>query len=81
MKLPIVSNVPAIFDKGTRWLEEFKNAVTDSFKMVHDYDVLYVEPDKLKIGMVRYFGAAVAATAIASEGLWVYQSTGWVKAT
>lgn len=77
MKLPILSNVPAIFDKGTRWLEEFKNAVVDSFKTVHDYDVLYVEPDKLKIGMVRYFGAAVSGTTIAYAGLWQYTAIGW----
>lgn len=81
MKIPILSNVPVAIESISRWLEEFKNLVVDSFKTVHDYDVLYVEPAKLSIGMVRYFGAAVAATAITSEGLWVYQSTGWVKAT
>lgn len=80
MKLPIISNVPVLFDKGTRWLEEFKNAVTDSFKMVHDYDVLYVEPDKLKLAWFVIL-VLLQQTAIASEGLWVYQSTGWVKAT
>lgn len=80
MKLPILQNVPNALEAVTRWLDEFRTLVVESFKTVHDYDILYVEPSKLSIGMVRYFGAAVAGTTIAHEGLWQYTSDGWKEA-
>ena len=35
-------------------------------------------PEKVQAGRVYYFSQAIDAT-ITSEGLWMYQSTGWVK--
>lgn len=35
-------------------------------------------PEKVTAGRVYYFSQAIDAT-ITSEGLWMYQSTGWVK--
>lgn len=77
MKLPVLSNVPAAIESIRRWLEEFRTLVVESFKTVHDYDVIYVEPAKLTVGMVRYFGAAVSGTTIAHAGLWQYTASGW----
>ena len=39
---------------------------------------LYTVPDKLQVGRVYYFGAAVLPN-ISAEGLYVYKSTGWVQ--
>ena len=63
-----------------RWLIKFIYEVSQAFTLVDDLDVLYAVPAKVQVGMMRYFGAAIPATAIVSEGLWVYKSTGWVKA-
>ena len=77
MKLPVMQNVPNGINQIIRWLEDFKRRVLDAFKTVHDYDIAYTEPDKLSVGMVRYFGAAVSGTTIAHEGLWQYTTDGW----
>ena len=79
MKMPLAPVVPKDVVAIARWLATFYQSLLASFQSVHDYDVLYNEPDKLSIGMTRYFGAAVTATVITSEGLWVYTSTGWQK--
>lgn len=77
MKLPQISNVPAAIESLRLWLEQFKLSVLNSFKTVHDYNVIYEEPEKLSVGMIRYFGAAVSGTTIAYEGLWQYTANGW----
>lgn len=77
MKIPSLRSVPALLSALPGWLDEFKNLLVDCFKTVHDYDVLYSEPEKVTIGMVRYFGAAVSGTTISYAGLWQYTSVGW----
>jgi len=45
-----------------------------------DFDVLYVIPDKLKVGKLYYFGAGIVGDPIINqEGLYLYKSDGWAK--
>lgn len=68
-----------IDDKLSDWLIRLVRSINNSFHNVDDYDVLYAVPDKVFVGMTRYFGAAIATTAITAEGLWIYKSTGWTQ--
>ena len=44
-----------------------------------DFEVNTKLPTRVKIGMTRYFGAAIPTTPITAEGLWIYKSTGWTQ--
>jgi len=68
-----------IDDNLKNWLSQLTINIDSELNRVHDYPVLYALPNKVYVGMTRYFGAAIPATAIVAEGLWVYKSTGWVQ--
>ena len=62
----------------TEWLTRQIVAINIELNKSKDFEVLYILPDKLYIGMVRYFGDTIDAT-VTAEGLWCYKSTGWVQ--
>lgn len=68
-----------IDDDLKEWLTRLVINLNNKLRNVDDYEVLYAVPDKVFIGMTRYFGAAIATTAITAEGLWIYKSTGWAQ--
>ena len=46
----------------------------------NDFDILYVHPDKFRVGKLYYYGAAIAGDSVVdAEGLYLYKSTGLVK--
>lgn len=61
----------------SEWLSRLATRVNNIFDKVDDYEVLYIEPNKLFLGMTRYFGAAIPGTGIMWEGIWAYTSNGW----
>ena len=70
---------PESMDPATaEWMVRRMIENSIAFSQTQNFEPLYVRPEKEEIGMVRYFAAAIDAT-ITSEGLWLYDSTGWVK--
>ncbi len=61
----------------TEYLSRMFVQMNIALDQTKDFDVLYVVPDKLRIGKLYYFGAAVLPD-ISGEGIWIYKSTGWV---
>ena len=54
-------------------LQRLDDGITNSMQM----PLLTAIPAKPIIGKQYYFNNAIATTAITSEGVWVYKSTGW----
>lgn len=50
-----------------------------SLRSTNKLELRYVLPQRYNIGEIFYFAAAIPATAITSEGVWVYRSDGWSK--
>lgn len=69
--------VPSEYDP--EFLAAELRRISNSLGLVHDLFSATL-PDKPRPGMVRYFDGARADPG-AGEGLYVYLSTGWTKAT
>lgn len=54
-------------------LQRLDDGITNAMQM----PLLTAIPAKPIIGKQYYFKNAIAATAITSEGVWIYKSTGW----
>lgn len=73
------SAVPAGLDVILQeWLRRELHAIKAGFDGVHDFEVLYAPPQKLKEGMVRY-ADGVQWNPGAGKGLYVYNGTAWTK--
>lgn len=53
--------------------------VDNLFRIVNVFSPRKIYPEKPRIGGVYYFEAAIPATDITDEGLWLYKSTGWIQ--
>ena len=71
---------PVDVDEDSReWLVRRFVDVGIAIGKSEDFEVNTKLPTRVKIGMTRYFGAAIPTTPITAEGLWIYKSTGWTQ--
>jgi len=77
--IPVEQPPTEFSDIQREYLNRMVLNINLAFASVYKLPILYTLEEKPLIGKVYYYGAAIATTAITSEGFWGYTSGGWSK--